>query len=89
MSYLYDALRKIEALTLLVTMPWTEREAQIYSIACAALNLADGEAAEMLKKFRCKDCLVEWIGAGEKSKCYSCGCESTDYDDIRLVGLEE
>lgn len=41
MSDLYDALAKIE--DLLIATPWTEREAHIYSIACAALNLADEE----------------------------------------------
>ena len=46
MSYLYDALREIEVL--LVTVPLTGREARIYSVACAALNLADGEAAEQI-----------------------------------------
>jgi len=44
MSYLYDALKEIE--DLLITVPWTKREAEIYSIACTALNLADADAEE-------------------------------------------
>jgi len=39
---LYQALREIKLL--LITMPWTERESQIYSVACEAIELVDGEA---------------------------------------------
>ena len=44
MNYLYDALQEIE--DLLIVTPWTVREARIYVIACAALNLADEEAEQ-------------------------------------------
>ena len=38
---LHQALRNIE--NLLLTTPHTTREAQIYTIACAALNALDGD----------------------------------------------
>ena len=44
MDHLYKALRKIEELLCFPPFPQTKREMKIYSLACAALNLADGEA---------------------------------------------
>ena len=44
MDHLYKALRKIEELLSFPPFPQTKREMKIYSLACAALNLADGEA---------------------------------------------
>ena len=44
MDHLYKALRKIENLLCLAPFPKTTCEMKIYSIACDALNLTDGEA---------------------------------------------
>lgn len=42
-----------------------------------------------LRKFRCKDCITEWIDSVEESKCYSCGAVSTEFDFIKsYVGAE-
>ena len=42
MNHLYNALKEIESLLLFPPLSKTNREMKIYSIACAALNLADG-----------------------------------------------
>ena len=44
MNHMYKALKKIEELLSFPPFPQTKREMKIYSLACAALNLEDGEA---------------------------------------------
>ena len=49
--HFYGALKEIEV-SLVICVPWTEREKHIYAIAAAALNLADGEITQK-EEFQC------------------------------------
>ena len=67
---LYQALREIELL--LITTPWTESESQIYSIACAAIELVDGDKGIGLKTSKRKSITCRVCGA---NICPVCGTD--------------